>query len=134
MNVIGIIGAMDEEVSILVDLMDIRETIKKASLEFYKGILEGKNVVLVKCGIGKVNSALCAQILISEFKVDAIVNTGVAGALNEKLDVNDIVISTDAIQYDVDTTAFGDPKGVIPRMKTSVFKADERLIDAAYKS
>ena len=94
MNVIGIIGAMDEEVSILVDLMDIRETIKKASLEFYKGILEGKNVVLVKCGIGKVNSALCAQILISEFKVDAIVNTGVAGALNEKLDVNDIVIST----------------------------------------
>ncbi|HEK9032715.1 TPA: 5'-methylthioadenosine/adenosylhomocysteine nucleosidase, partial [Clostridioides difficile] len=92
------------------------------------------NVVLVKCGIGKVNSALCAQILISEFKVDAIVNTGVAGALNEKLDVNDIVISTDAIQYDVDTTAFGDPKGVIPRMKTSVFKADERLIDAAYKS
>lgn len=134
MNVIGIIGAMDEEVSILVDLMDIRETIKKASLEFYKGILEGKNVVLVKCGIGKVNSALCAQILISEFKVDAIVNTGVAGALNEKLDVNDIVISTDAIQYDVDTTAFGDPNGVIPRMKTSVFKADERLIDAAYKS
>ena len=125
MNVIGIIGAMDEEVSILVDLMDIRETIKKASLEFYKGILEGKNVVLVKCGIGKVNSALCAQILISEFKVDAIVNTGVAGALNEKLDVNDIVISTDAIQYDVDTTAFGDPKGVIPRMKTSVFKADK---------
>ena len=112
MNVIGIIGAMDEEVSILVDLMDIRETIKKASLEFYKGILECKNVVLVKCGIGKVNSALCAQILISEFKVDAIVNTGVAGALNEKLDVNDIVISTDAIQYDVDTTAFGDPKGL----------------------
>lgn len=59
MNVIGIIGVMDEEVSILVDLMDIREIIKKVSLEFYKGILEGKNVVLVKCGIGKVNFVFC---------------------------------------------------------------------------
>ena len=111
MNRIGIIGAMDEEVDILVDLMDIKETIEKASLKFYKGTLEGKDIVLVRCGIGKVNSALCAQILISEFDVDAIVNTGVAGALHSELDVLDMVISTDAIQYDVDTTAFGDPKG-----------------------
>ena len=77
MNRIGIIGAMDEEVDILVELMDIKETIEKASLKFYKGTLEGKDIVLVRCGIGKVNSALCAQILISEFNVDAVVNTGV---------------------------------------------------------
>ena len=134
MNRIGIIGAMDEEVDILVELMEIKETIEKASLKFYKGILEGKDIVLVRCGIGKVNSALCAQILISEFDVDAVVNTGVAGALHSDLDVLDMVISTDAIQYDVDTTAFGDPKGTIPRMESSVFVADEKLINAAYES
>ena len=66
MNIIGIIGAMDEEVDILVDLMDIEKIVEKASLKFHKGTLQGKNIVLVKCGIGKVNAALCTQILISE--------------------------------------------------------------------
>lgn len=134
MNRIGIIGAMDEEVDILVDLMNVKETIEKASLKFYKGTIENKEVVVVRCGIGKVNAALCAQILISEFDVDAVVNTGVAGALHSDLDVYDIVISTDAIQHDFDTTAFGDKKGVISRMETSTFIADERLINAAYES
>ncbi|HSQ89638.1 5'-methylthioadenosine/adenosylhomocysteine nucleosidase [Romboutsia sp.] len=134
MNRIGIIGAMDEEVDILVELMDVKETIEKASLKFYKGTLEGKDIVLVRCGIGKVNSALCAQILISEFDVDAVVNTGVAGALHSDLDVYDIVISTDAIQYDFDTTVFGHKKGVIPRMDNSTFIADERLVKAAFES
>ena len=134
MNRIGIIGAMDEEVDILVQLMDIKETIEKASLKFYKGTLEGKDIVLVRCGIGKVNSALCAQILISEFDVDAVVNTGVAGALHSDLDVYDIVISTDAIQYDFDTTVFGHKKGEIPRMENSTFVADERLVKAAFES
>ncbi len=134
MNRIGIIGAMDEEVDILVDLMVVKETIEKASLKFYKGTLEEKEVVVVRCGIGKVNAALCAQILASEFEVDAIVNTGVAGALNEDLGVYDIVISTDAVQYDFDTTVFGHKKGEIPRMESSTFVADERLINAAYES
>lgn len=134
MNTIGIIGAMDEEVDILVDIMDIKETIEKASLKFYKGQIAKKDVVLVRCGIGKVNSALCAQILISEFNVDAVVNTGVAGALNNELDVFDIVISTDAIQYDFDTTVFGHKKGEIPRMESSVFVADEKLVNLAYES
>lgn len=134
MNRIGIIGAMDEEVDILKDMMVVKETIEKASLKFYVGKLEEKEIVLVKCGIGKVNAALCAQILISEFDVDAVVNTGVAGALNDELDVYDIVVSTDAIQHDFDTTVFGDKKGIIPRMENSIFKADERLIEAAIKS
>jgi adenosylhomocysteine nucleosidase len=134
MNRIGIIGAMDEEVDILVQLMDVKETIEKASLKFYKGTLEGKDIVLVRCGIGKVNSALCAQILISEFDVNAVVNTGVAGALHSDLDVYDIVISTDAIQYDFDTTVFGHKKGEIPRMESSTFVADERLVKAAFES
>ena len=134
MNNIGIIGAMDEEIDILVNLMEVSEVIEKASRKFYKGKLENKDVVVVRCGIGKVNSALCAQILISEFNVEAVVNTGVAGALNSKLDVFDIVISTDAIEYDFDTTVFGHKKGEIPRMETSTFIADERLIDFAYNS
>lgn len=134
MNNIGIIGAMDEEVDILVNLMEVNEVIEKASLKFYKGKLENKDVVVVRCGIGKVNSALCTQILISEFNVEAVVNTGVAGALNSELDVFDIVISTDAIEYDFDTTVFGHKKGEIPRMETSTFIADERLIDFAYNS
>lgn len=134
MNRIGIIGAMDEEVDILVELMDVRETVEKASLKFYQGQIEGKEIVLVRCGIGKVNSALCAQILISEFKVDAVVNTGVAGALHSELDVYDIVISTDAIQHDFDATVFGYKKGIIPRMDSSTFVADERLVEAAFKS
>ncbi|CEH35462.1 5'-methylthioadenosine/adenosylhomocysteine nucleosidase [Romboutsia lituseburensis] len=134
MNRIGIIGAMDEEVDILVELMNIEETIEKASLKFYKGTLEGKEIVLVRCGIGKVNSALCAQILISEFDVDAVVNTGVAGALHSDLGVYDIVISTDAIQHDFDATVFGYKKGIVPRMENSIFIADERLVEAAYKS
>ena len=134
MKKIGIIGAMDQEVRTLKSLMNIEKTVEKASLKFYEGKLEGKDIVLVQCGIGKVNSALCAQILISEFKVDAVVNTGVAGAIHSSLGVNDIVISTEAIQYDVDATAFGYSKGQIPQMDNSVFVADESLINAAYES
>ena len=134
MNKIGIIGAMELEVSTLKSLMEIEKTVKKASLTFYEGKLEGKDIVLVQCGIGKVNSALCAEILISEFNVDAIVNTGVAGAIHSSLDVNDIVISTDAIQHDMDATAFGYKKGQIPQMENSTFVADERLVNAAYDS
>ena len=134
MKKIGIIGAMENEVKTLIQMMDIEKTVDKASLKFYIGKLEGKDIVLVQCGIGKVNSALCAQILISEFKVDAVVNTGVAGAIHSSLDVNDIVISTEAIQYDVDATAFGYKKGQIPQMDNSVFTADEKLINAAYDS
>lgn len=134
MNKIGIIGAMHEEVITLKSLMEIEKTIEKASLTFYEGKLEGKDIVLVQCGIGKVNSALCAQILISEFKVEAIVNTGVAGAIHSSLGVNDIVVSTEAIQYDVDARAFGYEKGQIPQMDNSIFLADERLVNAAYES
>lgn len=134
MDIIGIIGAMDEEVDILKDTMQIEDKVEKAGLKFYVGKLENKNIVLVRCGIGKVNASLCTQILISEFKVDAVVNTGVAGALHDELNVADIVISTDTLQHDFDTTGFGYELGVIPRMEVSIFKAYDKLIDAAYKS
>ncbi|WP_101773206.1 5'-methylthioadenosine/adenosylhomocysteine nucleosidase [Peptostreptococcus faecalis] len=132
MKKIGIIGAMDEEVRELTSELENKKTRNIAGLNFNEGILHGKDVVVVECGIAKVNAAMCTQILISEFGVDAVINTGVAGALYDELKINDIVISTDSVQYDVDASAAGEIVGTIPRMDTSVFKADERLIDIAY--
>lgn len=133
-NKIGIIGAMREEVEGLVSQIESRECKNVAGLDFYFGNICGKYVVVVECGIAKVNAALCTQILISEFGVDAVINTGVAGGLRGEIMINDVVISTDAIEYDVDASAMGDPKGTIPRLKTSVFIANSALIDSAYKA
>lgn len=133
MNIIGIIGAMEEEVNILKEKMSIDAVEKKASMEFFKGKLNDKEVVIVRSGISKVNAAVCTQILIDDFNVDCVINTGIAGSLQNKIDIGDIVISSDAMQHDVDATGFGYDLGVIPRMETSVFKADERLIELAKK-
>lgn len=128
---LGIIGAMDEEVSKLKAMLSDTTVTKKAGMEFYSGTLHGKSVVIVKSGIGKVNAAICAQILADVFNVSAIINTGVAGSLNDKINIGDIVLSKDAVQHDMDTTAFGDPVGVIPRMDVSAFPGDEKLIKLA---
>ncbi|WAW14247.1 5'-methylthioadenosine/adenosylhomocysteine nucleosidase [Peptostreptococcus equinus] len=133
MEKIGIIGAMEEEVEAIKAMIENKEVKHIAGLDFYEGHLKGKNIVVVKCGIAKVNAAMCTQILISEFKVDALINTGVAGALYEKLNINDVVISIDAMQHDIDASAAGDPKGTLPLMETSIFKADQRLVDIAYE-
>lgn len=129
MGILGIIGAMDEEVSILKESMNIEEVVKKASMEFYRGKLADKEVVIVRSGIGKVNAAVCTQILISEFGVNCIINTGVAGSLRNEINIGDIVLSKDALQHDMDATGFGYEPGVIPRMDTSIFMADEKLLN-----
>ncbi|MFZ5966298.1 MAG: 5'-methylthioadenosine/adenosylhomocysteine nucleosidase [Bacillota bacterium] len=135
MNMIGIIGAMDEEVAILKEKMELENVTTKAGMTFFKGKLEHRPVVIVRSGIGKVNAALCAQILISEYQASAIINTGVAGAIYEQLEVGDIVVSTDVIEHDFDVTSFGTYRlGEIPRMDTYIFKADETLIDVAMKA
>ena len=131
---IGVIGAMNEEVVSLKNMLEEKRETMIAGLTFYEGRLLGKNLVVVECGIAKVNAAMTAQILISEFGVDALINTGVAGALGHGIKVNDVVVSTEAIEYDVDASAMGDPRGTIPRMKSSVFIADTVLVDAAYKA
>lgn len=128
---IGIIGAMEEEVALLKEAMDIEKTVSYASMDFCKGKLYGKDVVVVKSGIGKVNAAVCAQILVDKFEVDALMNTGIAGSLDAAIDIGDIVVSTDAVQHDMDASIFGDPIGQIPRMDTFSFPADERLIQLA---
>lgn len=131
MNKIGIIGAMEEEVRILKDLMQDAKVSRIACMDFYEGVLEGKQAVVVRSGVGKVNAAICTQILADVFKVDAVINTGIAGSLRDEIDIADVVLSTDAQQHDMDATGFGYDFGVIPRMDASVFAADAYLLDAA---
>lgn len=131
MKKIGIIGAMDEEVHIIKGQMQEVKVKSIASMEFYEGILQGKEVVVVRCGIGKVNAAVCTQILVDIFQVDTVINTGVAGSLRNEIEIADIVLSTDTQQHDVDATGFGYGVGIIPRMDNSIFQADERLIAIA---
>ena len=127
MKTIGIIGAMEVEVAILKEKMEDVRIIKKASMDFYEGILAGKKVVVVRSGIGKVNAGICAQILADEFSVDAIINTGIAGSLNKNINIGDIVLSTDVVQHDMDATGFGYRKGQIPQMPVFFFNADDNL-------
>lgn len=134
MKRIGIIGAMEEEVSRLKEMMEQVTIQKKASMEFNLGILNGKEVVVVRSGIGKVNAGICTQILVDDFQVDAIINTGIAGSLKNEINIGDIVISTDALQHDVDAREFGYEPGQIPRMEVLAFKADSRLIEQAEAS
>ena len=128
---IGIIGAMEEEVLSLAEMMTDIETDSVAGMIFKKGVLEGKEVVIVRSGIGKVNAAICTQILADRYGVSAVINTGVAGSLKNEINIGDIVISSDAIQHDMDATGFGYKLGVIPRMPVSVFEADKKLIELA---
>ena len=130
---IGISGAMEEEVAALKEKMTIEEVRTTAGMEFCRGICEGQQVVVVRSGIGKVNAAVCTQILCDLFGVSAIINTGVAGSLRNEINIGDIVLSEDALQHDMDATGFGYEPGVIPRMETSVFKGDEELIALAEK-
>ncbi len=127
MNKLGIIGAMEEEVARIKEAMTDVTITERASLTFYEGRLQGLSVVVVRSGIGKVNAAICTQQLIDLFGTDAIINTGIAGSLDAAINIGDIVLSTDALQHDVDAVAFGYDVGVIPRMDTSVFVADEAL-------
>lgn len=137
MKKIGIIGAMDEEVEVLKNIVtpsDGKTEISVAEaggLSFYEGKIEGVDVVIVRSGIGKVNAALCAQRLVLQFGVTHVINTGIAGAVAPGLRILDMVVSTDAVQHDFDTTTFGYDPTVIPRMKTSEWAADEGMRKAA---
>ena len=124
---------MEEEVAKLKENMQIQDTSVIAGMEFCQGICEGQNVVIVRSGIGKVNAAVCTQILCDVFKVNAIINTGVAGSLKNEINIGDIVLSEDALQHDMDATGFGYDPGVIPRMEESIFKGDETLLKLAQK-
>ena len=131
MRCIGIIGAMEVEVASLKERMQNVEITHKASMEFYAGVLEGKKVVVVRSGIGKVNAAICTQILIDDFHAEVVINTGIAGSLNADINIGDIVVSTDVLQHDMDVRVFGYPLGEIPQLGTLSFPADERMASLA---
>lgn len=133
-GMLGIIGAMNIEVDSLKNEMMNTQIRSIAGMEFYQGQILGKDVVVVKCGIGKVNAAICTQVLVDYFNIDVIVNTGVAGSLNQDIDICDIVVSTAAQEHDMDVTALGYGKGIIPDMKVSVFEADRKLTELAKTS
>lgn len=131
---IGIIGAMSEEVQGFKKIMKNVEEEKIGTFTFYTGIMHDQDIVLLETGIGKVNAAIGATLMIEAFDVEEIIFTGVAGGVNPDLDLGDVVISKDLIQHDFDTSAFGDKLGVIPRMESSIFEADDELIELAEKA
>lgn len=128
---IAIIGAMDEEVAMLKERMTEVQVERWASMEFYKGKLEGKDTVVVRSGIGKVNAAMCAQLLADRYAPSCIINTGIAGSLDAEINIGDIVLSTDALQHDMDAGAFGYEAGQIPRVDTLSFPAEGELVRLA---
>ena len=132
MTKLGIIGAMQEEVETLLARTENKKELRKAGSVFYEGILEGLPVVIVQCGVGKVNAAMCTQVLCDLFEVTHLVNTGIAGSLCAELDIGDLVVSRDAMYHDVDAVHFGYPYGKVPGMDTTEFPADKTMIDYAF--
>lgn len=133
-EMIGIIGAMDIEVNSLKEAASITKTTEIADMEFCEGSLGDKKVVIVKCGMGKVNAGICANTLINDFGCTKIINTGVAGSLDNRIDIGDIVVSTDAVQHDFDVSYLGFAKGEIPYTGLYAFPADEAMRAAAVKA
>ncbi|PHV69285.1 5'-methylthioadenosine/S-adenosylhomocysteine nucleosidase [Sporanaerobium hydrogeniformans] len=131
---IGIIGAMEEEVISLKRKVEEINQQTIAGMDFYTGKLHNKDVVIVRCGIGKVNAAVCTQVLVDKFNADYIINTGVAGGLYPEINIGDIVVSSDTVEHDMDASAVGNPRGEIPRMNKTYFEADERLVECAKKA
>lgn len=134
MSKIGIIGAMELEVETLKAQMKVEKKTVKAGMEFFEGTLGTANVVIVRCGIGKVNAGICVQILVDLFDVTHIINTGVAGSLNPKLDIGEIIISKDVIHHDVDVRVFGYPLGEVPQLGCREFIADEKMVELALEA
>lgn len=127
---IGIIGAMVEEIELLHRHVDIQSEQVKAGITYYKGQLHGKTVIYCKSGVGKVNAAVCTQLLV-DMGVDCILFTGVAGAVDPALNIGDIVISSSCLQHDMDCTALGFARGQIPFQEEWEFKADASLVQLA---
>ncbi len=131
---LGIIGAMQEEVEILVANLEEKTYADHAGSRFYTGKLSGVDAVVVQCGIGKVNAALCTQIMCSVFGVSHLINTGVAGSLSAELDIGDILVSTDAMHHDFDCSPVGYAPGQVPGLDVLAFPADEKLAALAYEA
>ncbi len=124
---IGIIGAMDVEVNGLVEKMSVDEEFLISSIKYFKGTMQGKDVVIAKCNPGKVNAAICAQTMILKFNPDVIINSGVAGGLDRSLGICDVAIATDVVEHDMDTTPLGEPLGYISGIDKIHIPADKKI-------
>ncbi|WP_297488412.1 5'-methylthioadenosine/adenosylhomocysteine nucleosidase [uncultured Cetobacterium sp.] len=133
-NQIAIIGAMDSEIKNLLTQMKDVTVETNASVTFHKGLLNNKKVIVFKSGIGKVNAAMSTTMALEKYDIDKIIFTGVAGAVNNKLNIADIVISKDLVQYDYDTTVFGTKLGMVPGSTNGRFIPNKELINIAKKS
>lgn len=131
---IGIIGAMDEEIKMYKEHLTDKKEIKYKTLTFYTGKLQGKEVVVVKSGVGKVFAAMICQYLIDRFNVNLVLFTGVGGSLNPTLEIGDVVVSVDSVHHDFDAMALGFSRGNISYTKYRFFKADTRLVELALKA
>ena len=126
---IGIIGAMEPEVEAIIATLEERKSETVSRITFYTGKIGEKTVAVAKCGIGKVFAALCAEIMILKYNPDLLVNTGVGGALASGITTGDIVIAGDLCQHDMDTSAIGDPVGLISGLNLVYIPADKTLCD-----
>lgn len=131
---LGIIGAMDEEVAKLKEMIENLQIVYKSGMDFFSGNIEGTDVVVVKCGVGKVNAAMCTQTMIDVFDVTGIINTGIAGSLDADINIGDIVLASDTLEHDMDVAALGYEPGIIPDTSVSVFKTDDYLMDIAMQA
>ena len=131
---LGIIGAMAVEIATLEENMDNLSVDTWAGMDFYAGKLQGMNAVVVQCGVGKVNAAMCTQILCDLYNVTHVVNTGVAGSLSTQLDIGELVVSRDVMYHDMDCNYVGYPIGQVPGMDVLAFPADKMLMEAAFKA
>lgn len=127
----GIIGAMNEEVDSLKEAMTEKKVTTIAGMDFCEGKLDGQEVVVVKCGMGKVNAGVCAELLIDEFGANRVINTGVAGSLDAEINIGDIVVSTDAVQHDFDLSPIGYAKGELDSPRLTAIPADEEMRERA---
>lgn len=123
----GIICAMEEEIKELLDHLDGRQQTSIGGTDFYEGTISNHQVVLVRCGIGKVQAAITTAFLIVNFKVDAVINSGSAGGIGEGLQVGELVLSTGAAYHDANATAFGYKMGQLPQ-QPQIYQADKSLV------
>ena len=128
---LGIIGAMEQEVETLLGLLENKKEAVRSGSTYYEGTLDGLDVVVVQCGIGKVNAALCVQVLCDCYGVTHVVNTGIAGSLCAELDIGDLVISSNAMYHDVDCVHFGYTMGQMPGMPVT-YEADQKMAELAF--
>lgn len=126
---IGILGAMQVEVDLLLAKLENTEKEHISGYDYFKGQLCGQNVVIARCGVGKVNAAVCCQTMILTYHPDLVINTGVAGGLSKKLNIGDIGVARDLVQHDVDTTAVGDPIGFVSTVNCLAFPCAQWAVD-----